>query len=401
MRIGIGLNLFQPDTGGVGNYVLTLLRHWPRLAPEHPMVLFTFDHNESMLALLPPEARRHEYRLQTQEGVLNHLDKIDLYFCPFGSLWPRPMPLPTVVTFHDMQERFYPQFFTAAQLEERFFHYDWSLRMADAVIAVSDFTRQSCIDITGISRRKIRRVYHAPDELPSPQVPEGWDSTGWEKFIFYPANFWAHKNHGNLLKALHRLRADGLTVRCVATGSLFGKEAEWHAAADAAGVSDLVRHLGRRPRAELSWLFGHARALVFPSLFEGFGIPVVEAMHVGCPVVCSGVTGLPEIAQEDALYFDPTDVADIARAIAKIWTDDPLCADLGARGRQRADEFSSENLVAGHIEAFELARRRYHPWKHWYRQRFLKRRSEIPRKVLLPGEAAAAQRLLRRLKISG
>ena len=401
MRIGIGLNLFQPDTGGVGNYVLTLLRHWPRLAPEHPMVLFTFDHNESMLALLPPESRRHEYRIQTQEGVFDHLDKIDLYFCPFGSLWPRPMPLPTVLTFHDMQERFFPQFFTAAQLEERFFHYDWSLRMADAVIAVSDFTRQSCIDITGISRRKLRRVYHAPDELPAPLVPEGWDATGWEKFIFYPANFWEHKNHGNLLKALQRLRADGLTVRCVATGSMFGKEAEWRAATDAAGVTDLVRHLGRRSRTELSWLFRHARALVFPSLFEGFGIPVVEAMHVGCPVVCSGVTGLPEIAQDDALYFDPTDVADIARAIAKIWNDDALCADLAAKGRLRADEFSAENLVAGHVEAFELARRRYHPWKHWYRQRFLKPRSEVPRKALLPRESAAAQRLLRRLKISG
>ena len=401
MRIGIGLNLFQPDTGGVGNYVLTLLRHWPRLAPEHPMVLFTFDHNESMLALLPPESRRHEYRLQTQEGVLDHLDKIDLYFCPFSSLWPRPMPLPTVLTFHDMQERFYPQFFTAAQLEERFFHYDWSLRMADAVIAVSDFTRQSCIDITGISGRKIRRVYHAPDELPAPQMPDGWDPSGWEKFIFYPANFWEHKNHGNLLRALQRLRAEGMSVRCIATGSLFGKEAEWRAATDAAGVSDLVRHLGRRPRAELSWLFRHARALVFPSLFEGFGIPVVEAMHVGCPVACSGVTGLPEIAQDDALYFDPTNVADIAHAIRRIWTDDALCTKLGEKGRQRATQFTAERLVAGHVEAFELARRRYHPWKHWYRQRYLKPRSEVPRKALLPRESAAAQRLLHRLKISG
>src|SRR3954463_5026155 len=102
MRIGIGLNLFKPDTGGVGNYALTLLRHWPKLAPEHPMVLFTFDHNDEMLAQLPAESRQHEYRLQTQEEVSAHLDKIDVYFCPFGSLWPRPLPLPTAVTFHDM-----------------------------------------------------------------------------------------------------------------------------------------------------------------------------------------------------------------------------------------------------------------------------------------------------------
>lgn len=401
MRIGIGLNLFQPHTGGVGNYALTLLRHWPQLAPEHPMVLFTFDHNESMLDLLPPESRRHEYRLRTQEEVSAHLDKIDVYFCPFGSLWPRPLPLPTALTFHDMQERFYPQFFTAAQLEERFFHYDWSLRMADAVIAVSDFTRQSCIDITGISSRKIQRVYHAPDELPPPRIPEGWDSAGWEKFVFYPANFWDHKNHTNLLRALRQLRVAGTPVRCVLTGSLLDRDAEWHARVTEAGVGDLVRHLGRRSRAEVSWLFHHARALVFPSLFEGFGIPVIEAMHAGCPVVCAGATGLPEIAREDALYFNPDDPSDIARAISQVWADDALCERLASRGRKRADDFTVQRLVDGHVDAFKLARRRYHPWRHWYQQRVQKPRSEIPRRALLPREIHAAQRLLRRLRVTG
>lgn len=401
MRIGIGLNLFQPDTGGVGNYALTLLRHWPQFAPGHPMVLFTFDHNESMLALLPPEARRHEHRLQVQEDVFKHLDKMDVYFCPFGSLWPRPMPMPTALTFHDMQERFFPHFFTAAQLEERFYHYDWSLRMADAVIAVSDFTRRSCVEITGISRRKIRRVYHAPDELPSPREPDGWDSTGWENFLFYPANFWDHKNHHVLLQALRHLHADGLPVRCVFTGSLLGRDEEWHSMVAAAGVGDGVRHLGRRSRAELSWLFHHARGLVFPSLFEGFGIPIVEAMHVGCPVTCSGVASLPEVAGNSALYFNPTQSHDIARAIARLWQDDALRAGLSARGKERASAFSAQALVSGHIEAFELARRRYHPWQHWYRDRFLKPRSEKPRRALLPHESKAAQRLLRRIKITG
>src|SRR5262245_54145529 len=103
MRIGIGLNLLTANAGGGANYALTLLRHWPPLAPEHPLVLFTFNHNEEMLAQLPAESRRHEYRLRVQEDVNAHLDRIDLYFCPFGSLWPRPLPLPTALTFHDMQ----------------------------------------------------------------------------------------------------------------------------------------------------------------------------------------------------------------------------------------------------------------------------------------------------------
>lgn len=400
MRIGIGLNLFQPHTGGVGNYALTLLRHWPEFAPQHQLVLFTFDHNEAMLDLLPAECRRREFRLRVQEEVAAHLDKIDVYFCPFGSLWPRPLPLPTALAFHDMQERFFPQYFTAAQLEERFYHYDWSLRMADAVITVSDFTKRSCVNITGISSRKIRRVYHAPDELPRPQMPDGWNPHGWEKFVFYPANFWDHKNHLNLLRALRQLRDGGLVVRCVMTGSLLDRDEPWRAMVEDAGVSDLVRHLGRRSRAELSWLFHHARGLVFPSLFEGFGIPVVEAMHTGCPVACSGVTGLPEIARGDALYFDPDHPLAIARSIARLWNDDALCADLTRRGRVRAAEFTAQRLVDGHVAAFELARRRYHPWKHWYRQRYLKPRSEIPRRTLLPRELRVAQRLLRQSRIT-
>jgi glycosyltransferase involved in cell wall biosynthesis len=363
------------------------------------MVLFTFDHNEEMLALLPAEARRHQYRIQVQEDVVQHLDQIDVYFCPFSSLWPRPLPIPSVVTFHDMQERFYPQFFSATELRERFFHYDWSLRMADAVITVSDFTRQSCIDITGITGRKIRRVYHAPDELPPPRQPDGWQSAGWEKFIFYPANFWDHKNHRNLLLALRQLRDGGLTVRCAMTGTLLGREAAWEALVAEAGVSDLIRHLGRRSRAELSWLFHTARALVFPSLFEGFGIPVIEAMQTGCPVVSSGVTGLPEIAREHALFFDPESPDAIARAIRRIWTDDVLCADLSRRGKPHAAEFSARRLVEGHVDAFKLARRRYHPWKHWYRNRYLKPRSAVLRDALLPREVQAAQRLLRKVKV--
>lgn len=400
MRIGLGLNLFTPDAGGVANYVVTLLRHWPEFAPEHRLVLFTFAHNDAMLSQLPPAARRHELRLQTQEEMLRHLDKIDVYFCPFNTLWPRPVPRPSVLTFTDMQERFYPQFFTAKQLQERLHHYDWSLRMADAVIAISDFTRHSCIDIVGIGPRKLRTIHLAPDDLPAPLPPEGWSAAGWEKFIYYPANFWDHKNHAGLLRALRRLKDDGLPVRCVFTGSMLDRESDWSALVAATGAGGLVRHLGRRPRAELSWLFRHARGLVVPSFFEGFGIPVVEAMHCGCPVACSGGTSLPEVAGDAAAFFDPSDDGAIAQSVARLWNDDVFCRDLIARGRVQGAKFNARRLVEQHVEAFALARRRYHPWKHWYRQKFLLPKSESMRTELSPHEAAAARRLLQRLDLS-
>lgn len=401
MRIGVGLNLFTSDAGGVANYVLTLLRHWPEFAPAHELVLFTFDHNEPILPQLPAESRRHELRLRTQEDMLQHLDKIDVYFCPFNTLWPRPVPLPSVVTFTDMQERFYPEFFSPKQLEERFHHYDWSLRMADVVIAISDFTKQSCIDIVGISPRKIRTIHLSPDHLPEPTQPAGWDVAGWEKFIYYPANFWEHKNHRALLQALQQLRSHRLNVRCVFTGSLFGRESEWNALVAETGTGESVRHLGRRSRDEISWLFRHARGVMIPSRFEGFGIPVVEAMHCGCPVACSGGTSLPEVAGNAALYFDPRDVQDIADAVARIWTDDRLCAQLIERGQQRSTAFNARKLVTAHVEAFALARRRFHRWKHWYRRKFLVPASSTPRTALLPREISAARRLLLKLDRTG
>jgi glycosyltransferase involved in cell wall biosynthesis len=394
MRIGIGLNLLAPDNGGVNNYVLTLLRHWREFAPEHPMILFSFAHNEPLLATLPAEARALEIRLQTQEEALQHFDKIDVYFCPFGTLWPRPVRKPAVLTFHDMQERFYPEFFTPKELEERFFHYDWSLCMADAVIAISEFTRDTAVKITGISRRKIHVVHHAPDALPSPIKPANCAFDGINApFVFYPANFWKHKNHLRLLEALALVRKQGTRISLVCTGSLLGRQPEWEEATRAAGVTDCVQHLGKISRAEISWLYRQARALVFPSLFEGFGIPLLEAMQSECPIACGHNTSQTDVASTAALYFDAADPASIAAAITRIVADQPLRASLVSNGRERLRSFSVQKLIAGHVAAFETARRRHTRFRAWFNERVQLPRSLRPRKDLTSRERAAAARL--------
>ncbi|MEY4938646.1 MAG: hypothetical protein RIQ93_381 [Verrucomicrobiota bacterium] len=395
MRIGIALNLLAPDNGGVTNYVLTLLRHWPEYAPQHRMVLFSFAHNEPLLATLPPECRRDEIRLQTQEEALAHFDKIDVYFCPFGTLWPRPLRKPSVLTFHDMQERFYPEFFTPKEMEERFFHYDWSLRMADAVVAISAFTRDMAVQLAGASRRKFHIVHHVPDILPPPLKPAGW-TTAMENrpFVFYPANFWRHKNHLRLLAAMTQVAGRNPAIALVCTGSLLGREAEWHEAVRAADVSDRVLHLGKVPRAEISWLYQHARALVFPSLFEGFGIPLIEAMQAGCPIACGQNTSQPDVARESALYFDAENPASIAAAMVRIVEDTPLRNRLVEAGRARLQAFSVRNLIEGHLAAFATARRRYNPLRAWYNERVRLPRSLQPRTKLTPREIRVAARLL-------
>lgn len=397
MRIGIGLNLLAPDNGGVTNYALTLLRNWPHHAPAHPMVLFSFAHNEPLLATLPPESRRHEIRLQTQEEALEHFDKIDVYFCPFGTLWPRPVRKPSVLTFHDMQERFYPEFFTKKEHEERFFHYDWSLRMADAVIAISEFTRDMSVQIAGASRRKFHVVHHVPDELPAPQKPATWTPADEARpFVFYPANFWKHKNHLALIAAMARVKSENPGLALVCTGSLLGRDAEWNDAVAAAGVGDRIRHLGKVSRAEISWLFRHARALVFPSLFEGFGIPLLEAMQTDCPIACGHNTSQPDVARHAALYFDAANPASIATAILRIDRDEPLRTRLVAAGRERLGAFTAQKQIDGHLAAFAAACRRHTRFRAWFNERIRLPRSLQMRTTLTPRETRLAARLLQR-----
>jgi glycosyltransferase involved in cell wall biosynthesis len=396
MRIGIGLNLLAPDNGGVTNYALTLLRHWPELAPDHPMVLFSFAHNEPLLATLPAASRRHEIRLQTQEEALDHFEKIDVYFCPFGTLWPRPVRKPSALTFHDMQERFYPEFFTPKEHEERFFHYDWSLRMADAVVTISDFTRDMAVRIVGAAPSKMHVVHHVPDALPAPEQPAaGGPFAAGRPFVFYPANFWKHKNHVRLLTAMARVHARAPNLGLVCTGSLLGRDAEWHEAVRATGMAEHVLHPGQVSRGQINWLYQNARALVFPSLFEGFGIPLLEAMQTGCPIACGHNTSQPDVARTAALYFDAANPESIASAILRMHDDELLRQRLIVAGLEQLKRFSIEKLIAGHLAAFTTARRRHHALRAWYNERVLLPRSLRPRTQLTARESRVAARLLR------
>lgn len=363
MKIGINLFHLLPENGGVAQYVLTLLQHWPRVFPQDQLVLFCFPRNAAALAAVPAV---HERRLLAdQDEIPAALAGIELFFCPFNALYPRPLPLPSVVTMVDLQERFFPEFFSPEDRRMRFQHYDWSVAMADQVITISDFSKESLVRLLGAAPDRIARIHLCPAELPEATVrPTAWPEADEAPFLLYPANFWRHKNHQVLLAALSRLRSDGLRVPAVFTGALLGREAEWAAEVERAGVQDQVRHLGLVSRAELSWVYRRARCLCIPSLFEGFGIPLVEAMRLGVPVACSATTSLPEIAGAAAVYFDPQDPVSIAGTIGRLWADAGLRRRLVAKGRARERRFTAERLVQEHRACFLRAVRHYSPARH-------------------------------------
>ncbi|HEY2943210.1 MAG TPA: glycosyltransferase family 1 protein, partial [Vicinamibacteria bacterium] len=176
-------------------------------------------------------------------------------------------------------------------------------------------------------------------------------------YLFFPAHTWPHKNHRAAVEALRLLRdRHGLRMRLVCSGNPRQAQPALDAQIAAAGLEAQVRFLGYCPPADMPSLYRGAAALVFPSLFEGFGMPVLEAMASGCPVVCANRTSLPEVAGDAALLVDPEDHEALAEALRRVSTDADLRADLRARGLAHAARFSWRRHVQEVASVFARVR---------------------------------------------
>ena len=372
MRIGVNCFLLQAHIGGLRQYFVTLFRELLAADDGNEYVLFWYRHNAGELEALGDRWRRNAVLLEDQRHVLAHLDRIDLYFCPFGALYPRPVPRPTVMTLVDIQEVFYPEFFTAADRYSRALHFPGSTRVTDRVITISEFSRRTILEHHGLPPARVKVVYLCADERygRSAEVARPPAEPLPERFVLYPANLWKHKNHDVLLRALRLLRDErGRRIHLVVTG--LGQDNGYPLAAMAAehGVETQVRALGYLAVEELAYLYRRADMLVFPSLFEGFGIPLVEAMAAGCPVVAARATSIPEVCADAAELFEPTSPAALAAAIERVADDAAWRETLRARGLRRARDFSAARMAAGHRATFQEAVRAYSPrsfvWRRW------------------------------------
>ena len=238
-----------------------------------------------------------------------------------------PTRLPYAVTLHDvLHHEELP-----APLHRRLVRrvtYDLGAKRAERVIVPSAWVRERAHQKLGISLDRLRVVHYGID-LDRFHVEE----TQREGFLFYPAQPWPHKNHARLFEAFALLQAERPGLELVLTGDGFGD------------LPAGVRTIGRASPEELAALYRRAGALVFPSLYEGFGFPPLEAMASGCPVACSNAGSLPEICGDAAFFFDPLSVDEIAAAAA-------LALDEGAglvrRGLERAQSFTWAETAARH-----------------------------------------------------
>ncbi len=282
------------------------------------------------MAALRPEPLRREL----------DLDRLDAIHFPLSVMLPpvdRPAAATTVL---DLQHEEHPQFFGRAELTYRKVVYGRTIRRSQIVITISEHARKTLLERYRLAPDRVRTIHLGVDLdvfTPSDTVSQGG-------FLLYPARPWRHKNHARLFEAFARLRDERPELRLVLTGD-----------GDFGALPDGVEARGRVSREELVQLYRSAAALVFPSLFEGFGMPILEAMACACPVACSNTTSLPEVAGDAARLFDPTDPDEIAAAVSDV-LDDP--EPWIARGLERAKVFTWDACARAHEEVYrELSSR--------------------------------------------
>jgi glycosyltransferase involved in cell wall biosynthesis len=240
---------------------------------------------------------------------------------------------PAATTVLDLQHEEHPEFFGRAELAYRKVVYGWTIRRSRTVITISEHARETLIERYGLAPERVRAIHLAVDPErfrvsgSEPQSPEA-------PYLLYPARPWRHKNHARLYEAFRLLRRERPELRLVLTGE-----------GDYGPLLDGVEARGRVSADELVGLYRGAAALVFPSLYEGFGMPVVEAMACGCPVASSNVTSLPEVAGDAARLFDPRDPEAIAAAVDDVLRDP---APWIARGLERAKLFTWDACARAH-----------------------------------------------------
>jgi glycosyltransferase involved in cell wall biosynthesis len=350
--IGISLLTLVPgELGGSETYVRELMRGLGRVGELEYKVL------------LPPAAPTASEGLPSEIATGYRLARTPaqrLRAMTAATLRPRPLrrdlqdasvvhyPLtlriprgaqPSVVTLVDLQHLDLPSMFPRTERLFRAVAWHPSIRGATRVIAISEFVRDRAIERLGLDPARIRVV---PLALDHDQLRPGLGER--EPFLLYPARSWPHKNHARLFEAFSLIRRERPDLRLVLTGG-----------GEFGALPDGVEARGHVPRAEVVSLMQRASALVFPSLYEGFGLPPLEAMACGCPVACSNVAALPEVVGDAARLFDPYDPESIADAVRDVLADPQPWIE---RGLARAATFSWDETARGHDAVYrELSTR--------------------------------------------
>ena len=351
VRVGISLLTLSPgDAGGSETYARQLIRALGRVKTHDYVVIVPARAKDAADGLPTVEVRdpavgqRGPLRILTTALAARRTKAVSSQVAEFDVLhYPLTVPSPgtqrpTVVTLHDTQHRDMPEFFGPARRSFRRMAYDRAARAASAVVVTSEFVRGRAVELLELAPDRVHVVPHAIDH----SVFSLGDEEP-EPMILYPARPWPHKNHTRLFEAFARLRETRPQLRLVLTGGGLERLEP---------LPDGVESLGSVEPEHLASLYRRAACLVFPSLYEGFGLPVLEAMACGCPVAASNAGAIPEVAGDAAVLFAPNDVDAMAEAMLET---DRRRDELRALGLARAAAYTWDETARRHEDVYREA----------------------------------------------
>jgi glycosyltransferase involved in cell wall biosynthesis len=352
-RIGvrIGINALYLIPGGVGGteiYLRQLLAALADLDQTNEYLVFT--NLETQSDLVPKQAnfrwkpqavhaRFRPARILWEQIVLPVEAvryRLDVLFNP-GFTAPVFSPCRQMTVFHDLQHKRHPEYFRWFDLPFWRLLLWAAVHRSDRLIAVSEATSSDLLRFYRIPKERVTVVHHGVEPAFS-----RLDRSHTEAYLLCVSTLHPHKNLPRLIRAYGSKKRD---FRLILAGLRGFHAGSIERQIQETGLRDSVQITGWVPREELYSLYEHARAFVYPSMFEGFGMPVLEALAAGIPVACSDIAPLREVAGDAALFFDPLNEDDIASAIERVMTDASLQERLATAGRERARPFTWERCA--------------------------------------------------------
>jgi glycosyltransferase involved in cell wall biosynthesis len=352
---------------GIGTYIRNLLRHLSRLDQTTEYVLLCRAADSGIAAPLGSNFRAMTepspaYSVREQFSVPRDLRRLraDLFHAPHYVL-PPLTPCRSVVTIHDCIHLRFPQYLPSRIGYAYARGSLWAAtHRADRVLTVSEASKNDILSYFKIPEAKIEVIHNAIDERFNQPPPEEEVERVRERyqlndpFVLYAGNIKPHKNLERLIEAFHMFRRHGYEhVKLLIIGDEITKYATLRRAVHRLQLHKHVRFLGFVSDQTLAVLYRLAAVFVFPSLYEGFGLPPLEAMASGTPVITSNVSSLPEVVGDAALLIDPYDPEAIADAMQRVLSDEQLRARMRERGLVRARHFSWDRSIRRVHEIYE------------------------------------------------
>jgi glycosyltransferase involved in cell wall biosynthesis len=374
MRIGINTLFMIPEhVGGTEIYLRNLLINLAKIDNENEYILFTNKENfgtfgieqdnfSEVLCNIP--ARLRPLRMLWEQLVLPLQIKkhnIDILHSP-GYVSPLLASCPSVVTIHDMQYYYYPKNFVKARLIYFKIFVPLSAKKATKIITVSNNSKKDIVNILKIPEDKVIVTYAASrslnrrnlkDEIKRREAMQKYSIEG--RYILSVASLLPHKNLDGLIYAFEKI-ANKIEHQLILVGIKETALKDIQSTLEQVGIlKDRIKVLGFVADKDLFYLYSGADLFVLPSLFEGFGLPILEAMSCGCPVMASNVTSIPEIVGEAGLLINPRDIDDISTKMYMILTNDQLKRDLIKRGYERVKTFSWLEMAKKTLKVYKTA----------------------------------------------